>query len=168
MKITDTLVKLVDTKDLNLPFWECQFEFRYTTKMMNKPLIISDKNSKSLKIKKQIVKILNTTTVKRSNLIIVIGGDGFMLQTLKKNKKTKKSFYGINSGNYGFLMNKFSNKLLVKNLNKAKIINISPLEMSVTTKKKNIRKSIAINEVSILRQSRQAANLSIKNDKKIL
>ena len=133
--------------------------------MMNKPLIISDKNSKSLKIKKQIVKILNTTTVKRSNLIIVIGGDGFMLQTLKKNKKTKKSFYGINSGNYGFLMNKFSKKLLIKNLNKAKIINISPLEMSVITKKK-VRKSIAINEISILRQSRQAANLSIKNNAK--
>ena len=132
---------------------------------MIKPLIISDKNSKSLKIKKQIIKILNNTKIKRSNLIIVIGGDGFMLQTLKKNKKTKKSFYGINSGNYGFLMNKFSKKLLIKNLNKAKIINISPLEMSVITKKK-VRKSIAINEISILRQSRQAANLSIKNNAK--
>ena len=63
--------------------------------MMNKPLIISDKNSKSLKIKKQIVKILNTTTVKRSNLIIVIGGDGFMLQTLKKIKKLKNHFMAL-------------------------------------------------------------------------
>ena len=97
--------------------------------------------------------------------MIVIGGDGFMLQTLKKNKKSKKSFYGINSGNYGFLMNKFSNNLVIKNLNKAKVINISPLEMQVNTKN-IIRKSIAINEVSILRQSRQAANLSIKNNKK--
>ena len=88
-----------------------------------------------------------------------------MLQTLKKNKKSKKSFYGINSGNYGFLMNKFSNNLVIKNLNKARVINISPLEMQVNTKK-TIRKSIAINEVSILRQSRQAANLSIKNNSK--
>ena len=40
----------------------------------------------------------------------MIGGDGFMLQTLKKNKNSKKLFYGINSGNYGFLMNKFSSK----------------------------------------------------------
>ena len=130
---------------------------------MKNPLIISDSNFKSLKIKKQIIKIIKKETVKRSNLIIVIGGDGFMLQTLKKNKKTKKSFYGINSGNYGFLMNKFSNKLFIKNLNKAKIVNISPLEMIVKTKNK-IKKSIAINEVSILRQSRQAANLSIKNN----
>ena len=132
---------------------------------MNKPLIISDKNSKSLIIKKNVIKILSKEKLKRSDVIIVIGGDGFMLQTLKKNKKSKKSFYGINSGNYGFLMNKFSNNLMIKNLNKAKVINISPLEMQVNTKN-NIRKSIAINEVSILRQSRQAANLSIKNNSK--
>ena len=132
---------------------------------MNKPLIISDKNSKSLIIKKKIIKILSKEKLKRSNVVIVIGGDGFMLQTLKKNKKSKKSFYGINSGNYGFLMNKFSNNLMTKNLNKAKVINIFPLEMQVKTKN-NIKKSIAINEVSILRQSRQAANLSIKNNKK--
>ena len=48
-----------------------------------------------------------------------------MLKTLKKNKNSKKLFYGINSGNYGFLMNKFSSKLIVKNLLKAKIVNIS-------------------------------------------
>ena len=82
---------------------------------------------------------------------------------LKRN--SKKSFYGINSGSYGFLMNKFSNKSLILNLSKAKNINISPLEMSVTTKNKT-RKCIAINEVSILRQSRQAANISIKNNSK--
>ena len=132
---------------------------------MNKQLIISDTNSKSLKIKKQINNLLNKEKIKRSNLIIVIGGDGFMLQTLKRNKKLNKSFYGINSGDYGFLMNKFSKKFLIKNLVKAKTVNISPLEMSVTTKNR-IRKCIAINEVSILRQSRQAANLSIKNNKK--
>ena len=132
---------------------------------MNKPFIIADKNTKSLKIKKKIIKILKKEKIKRSNVVIVIGGDGFMLQTLKKNKNLKKSFYGINSGDYGFLMNKFSNNLIIKNLNRAKIINISPLEMQVTTKN-NTKKSIAINEVSILRQSRQAANISIKNNKK--
>ena len=133
--------------------------------MMNKPQIISDNNLRSLKIKKKIIKILNKEKIKKSNVVIVIGGDGFMLQTLKKNKNSKKSFYGINSGNYGFLMNKFTNNLTIKNLNKANTINISPLEMQVKTKN-NLRSSIAINEVSILRQSRQAANLSIKNNSK--
>ena len=132
---------------------------------MNRPIIISDTNLKSIKIRKQILKILYKKIIKKLNIIIVIGGDGFMLQTLKKNKNSKKSFYGINSGNYGFLMNKFSKKSFLSNLEKAKTVNIYPLEMSVITKNK-IKKSIAINEVSILRQSRQAANLSIKNNSK--
>ena len=135
---------------------------------MTKPTIISDKNKKSLKIKKIILnKIKNIKTLK-SNLIIVIGGDGFMLKTLKKNKDSSKYFYGINSGNYGFLMNKFSPKFTIKNLTKAKMITISPLEMIVKNKQGLNKKSIAINEVSILRQSRQAASLEIKTGSKII
>jgi len=129
---------------------------------MTKLQIISDKNTKSSKIKKLLVKKLNQALFKKDNLIIVIGGDGFMLQTLKKNKNSKKQFYGINSGNYGFLMNKFSSKNIIKNLSKANMVSISPLEMIVKNKSNQTRKSLAINEVSILRQSRQAASLSIK------
>ena len=129
---------------------------------MTKLQIISDKNKKSSKIKNLLVKRLNQDQYKKENLIIVIGGDGFMLQTLKKNKNSNKYFYGINSGNYGFLMNKFSSKNIIKNLNKANLVSISPLEMIVKNKNNLTKKSIAINEVSVLRQSRQAASLSIK------
>ncbi len=129
-------------------------------------IIISDKNIKSLKIKKQIKKIINKEKLHKKNIIIVVGGDGFMLQTLKKNKYSNKLFYGVNSGNYGFLMNKFS-KNLIQNIKKSKMISISPLEMTVFFKNKS-KKCIAINEVSILRQSRQAANLTIKNNKKFV
>ena len=129
---------------------------------MSKINIISDKNKKSLKIKSIIEKKLNQTTNKKLNVAIVIGGDGFMLQTLKKNRNSKKNFYGINSGNYGFLMNKFSSKNIIKYISKANLVSISPLEMTVKTKNNQIKKSIAINEVSVLRQSRQAASLSIK------
>ena len=83
---------------------------------MTKLQIISDKNKKSLKIKNLLIKKIKSNNFKKDNLIIVVGGDGFMLQTLKKNKSTKKHFYGINSGNYGFLMNKFSSKYIIKNL----------------------------------------------------
>ena len=134
---------------------------------MKKTTIISDTNKKSLKIKKFLIKRIKTSPVERSNLIIVIGGDGFMLQTLKKNKKANNLFYGINSGNYGFLMNKFSKKNIIKNLSKAKMIKISPLEMRVKSKNR-IKKCLAINEVSILRQSRQAASISIKNGLKYI
>ena len=129
---------------------------------MKKTQIISDKNKKSQKIKSFLIKKINLQKFNKPNLIIVIGGDGFMLQTLKKNKRLNKLFYGINSGNYGFLMNKFSSKNIIKNLSKTNMISISPLEMIVRNKKNQIKKSLAINEVSILRQSRQAASLSIK------
>ena len=134
---------------------------------MNKITVISDSNSKSLKIKKFLIKKIKSNSIKRLNLVIVIGGDGFMLQTLKKNKDKPNIFYGINSGNYGFLMNKFSRKNIFNNLSKAKMIKISPLEMKVVSKNK-IRKYLAINEVSILRQSRQASSISIKNGSKYI
>ena len=88
-----------------------------------------------LKIKLALSKIFKKNQYNKSNIIIVVGGDGFMLQTLKKNKNSKKSFYGINSGNYGFLMNKFSSKNIIKSLFKAKMITISPLEMIVKNNK---------------------------------
>ena len=133
---------------------------------MQNPLVISDNNKKSLKIKKILTKKIISNKFKQDNLVIVIGGDGFMLQTLKKNKNSKKRFYGINSGNYGFLMNKFSSKNIIKNLSKANMISISPLEMIVINRKNQLKKSLAINEVSVLRQSRQAASLSIKHGSK--
>ena len=132
---------------------------------MNKIKIISDKNPKSIRIKSDLIKRIYKNDFSKYSPTIVIGGDGFMLQTLKRNKDSKNSFYGINSGNYGFLMNKFSKKNLIKNILKSKMIIISPLEMTVTNKYIK-RKCLAINEVSILRQSRQAANLSIKNNSK--
>ncbi len=133
---------------------------------MTKLQIISDKNKKSLKIKNLLTKIIDNDQFKQKDLVIVIGGDGFMLETLKKNKNYKKRFYGINSGNYGFLMNKFSSKNIIKNLSKANMISISPLEMIVRNKNNQTKKSLAINEVSVLRQSRQAASLSIMHGSK--
>ena len=130
--------------------------------------IIADNNLKSTKMKNKIQKKIKNIKINKKNVTIVIGGDGFMLKTLKNNKNKSKLFYGINSGNYGFLMNKFSEKNIDKNLNKSKLISISPLEMKVKTRNNKIKNSIAINEVSILRQSRQAASLSIKVGKKII
>ncbi|MDC0954662.1 NAD kinase [Candidatus Pelagibacter sp.] len=134
--------------------------------MRDKVYLVFDKTNASLKIKSILIKNVKFTSLIKSNIIIVLGGDGFMLQTLKKLYKYKKPFYGINSGNYGFLMNKFSSENIIKNLNKANMISISPLEMTVKNNNNQIRKSLAINEVSILRQSRQAASLSIKHGSK--
>ena len=130
--------------------------------------IVFDKTKKSVRIKNILLKKITITSPRKSDVIIVLGGDGFMLKTLKRYHKSKKKFYGINTGNYGFLMNKFSPTNFVKKLQRAKMISILPLEMKVKTKK-NIKKTyLAINEVSILRQSRQAAYLSVKNGKKVI
>jgi len=135
---------------------------------MIKSHIVFDKNKLSTKIKNFLFKKINNYSVLKSNLIIVIGGDGFMLETLKKYNKYKKPFYGINSGSYGFLMNKFSTKNTIKNLSKGRLVSISPIEMTVKNKSNLTKKAIAINEVSILRQSRQAASISILNGNKII
>ena len=101
-------------------------------------------------------------------IIVVLGGDGFMLQTLKKYQKYNKIFYGINRGTFGFLMNKFKTYDIEKSISKAKLVSISPLEIMATTKTGKTHSNIAINEVSLLRQTRQAASLQIKNGKRIL
>ena len=134
--------------------------------MQNKFHLVFDKNKSSLKIRSFLKKKIEIVSLNKSNIIIVLGGDGFMLQTLKKFYKFKKPFYGINSGSYGFLMNKFSNKNFLKNLKTSHGVKIYPLQMSVKTKADQVKKSIAINEVSILRQSKQASSISITSNKK--
>jgi NAD+ kinase len=131
--------------------------------------LVFDKTKSSLKIRSKLLKLIKVVSLKKSNIIIVLGGDGFMLQILKKFHKFKKPFYGINSGNYGFLMNKFSNKHFLKHLKNLNNVKIHPLHMTVRDKSNQTKKSIAINEVSILRQSKQAASISIiANKKKII
>ena len=102
--------------------------------------IISDTNERSKKIKLKLLKSINKSNFRNLQACLVIGGDGFMLQTLKKNRNNKKFFYGINSGNYGFLMNRFSSKKIIKNISKAKMISISPLEMTVINNKNEKKK----------------------------
>ena len=135
---------------------------------MIKPHILFDNTKLSKKIKNFLDHKTQNISLNKCNLIIVVGGDGFMLSSLKKYNKYKKPFYGINAGSYGFLMNKFSTKNTIKNLSKAKQVTISPLEMTVKNKYNKTKRSIAINEVSILRQSRQAASLKISNGSKTI
>ena len=127
-----------------------------------------DKTTCIKSFEKKIIQRYKKYSPKKCNVIIVIGGDGFMLQTLKRYQRYKKPFYGMNKGTFGFLMNKFKIKNIKKNISKANQISISPLLMNVFTKNKNKKTAIAVNEVSLLRQSKQTASLQIKNGKKIL
>jgi len=135
---------------------------------MKKYHFVFDKEKRNQKFTKVLLSKFKNFNPNLCNVIVVLGGDGFMLHTLKKFQKYNKPFYGINTGTYGFLMNKYNNQNLEKIISKAKLISISPLEMKVLTKYGKTFSAIAINEVSLLRQTRQTASLTIMNKNKIL
>ena len=129
---------------------------------------IFDNIKKNKKIKKSFLKKYKNYPLNLSNTVAVVGGDGYMLHSLKKYQKYNKAFYGINRGTFGFLMNKFRAKNIIKSISKAKKFYISPLQIKAVAKNGKIFKAIAINEVSLLRQSRQTASLRVLSGKKIL
>ena len=135
---------------------------------MRKYHFVFAKGTKNQKIKKILLNKFKNFNPNTSNIIVVLGGDGFMLDTLKKFQKYNKPFYGINTGTFGFLMNKYNNQNLEKIISKTKLISISPLEMKVLTISGKTFSAIAVNEISLLRQSRQTASLQIMNKNKIL
>lgn len=135
---------------------------------MNKYHFIFDEIKKNKKLKNFILKKYINYSPWSSDVIVVFGGDGFMLKTLKKYQKCNKVFYGINRGTFGFLMNKFKTYDVERSISKAKLVSISPLEMKVITKTGKTHSNIAINEVSLLRQTKQAASLQIVGGKRIL
>ena len=135
---------------------------------MNKYHFIFDKINKNKKLKNFILKKYINYTPRLSDIIVVVGGDGFMLKTLKRYQKYNKPFYGVNRGTFGFLMNKFKSYDILKDIINTKQISISPLQVKVVTKSGKIYSAIAINEISLLRQSRQTASLQITNKNKIL
>ena len=135
---------------------------------MNKFHFVIDKTNKNKKLEKMFLSKYKNYLPQISNVIVVFGGDGFMLKALKKYQKYKKPFYGINRGTFGFLMNKFKTYNIDKNISNAKSVLILPLQMKAFTSKNRIISAIAINEVSLLRQSRQTAYLQIYNNKKII
>ncbi len=135
---------------------------------MKKFHFIFDITKKSKKLKRKILKKNKTFSIKKSDVIIVGGGDGFMLRTIKKYYKLNKPFYGINCGLIGFLMNKYNYEKIQEKINKSKSIVINPLEIKVNAVSRKKNNFLAINELSLLRQSKQTAFLNLRVNKKTL
>lgn len=104
---------------------------------------------------------LSETNQKHTDLIIVLGGDGFMLHTLHKYMALNVPFYGINIGHIGFLLNKCNTEGLLNRLEQAQPVEFNPLFMEATDIDGKISYFDAINEVSIYRASNQVAKLKI-------
>ena len=95
------------------------------------------------------------------DVIVALGGDGFMLQTLHRTQTLDVPVYGMNRGTVGFLMNTYSESDLVARLQAAEEAVINPLSMRAETVAGEVHQALAINEVSLLRQGPQAAKLKI-------
>ena len=136
---------------------------------MKKIHFIFDKTTKKAQnLRKLILKKYKNFSPRKSECIVVAGGDGFMLNVLKRYSKIKKPFYGINCGTFGFLMNKYVSKNIEKKIKKAKKTLINPLELITVNKNNKKKKLMAINEVSLFRESKQTASLRLKVGKKTI
>lgn len=102
-----------------------------------------------------------------ADVIVALGGDGFMLQTLHETMDTGKAIYGMNRGSVGFLMNEYGEENLRERIADASRETLRPLEMVAETVDGRSETSLAINEVSLLRQSYQAAKIRISIDEKV-
>ena len=99
-----------------------------------------------------------------AEVIVALGGDGFMLETQHRFLSHGKPIYGMNRGTVGFLMNEFKADGLAERLELAHRSELHPLRMKAENNYGVVQEALAINEVSLLRQTRQAAKIRVKVD----
>lgn len=104
---------------------------------------------------------------READVIVALGGDGFMLHTLHRTQQIDAPVYGMNRGTVGFLMNEYAEDDLPARLKAAEETDINPLSMRATRADGTVHEALAINEVSLLRMGPQAAKLKISVDGKL-
>ncbi|WP_409560147.1 NAD kinase [Hyphomicrobium sp. MC8b] len=114
-----------------------------------------------------LIKRYGETDPAEADVIVALGGDGFMLQTLHRFINDKIPIYGMNRGSVGFLMNDYREEDLLERLSAAETSRIHPLAMIATDANGKAHKSLAINEISLFRQRYQAAKLQVAIDDKM-
>ena len=129
-----------------------------------KPHFIVDYTKISKESSNRIQSTYKFFSLSEADAIVVLGGDGFMLDILKRYQDLDLPFYGINKGTVGFLMNQNQNENLLSKLNQAEETIIHPLKMHAKKIDGSEEDHLAINEISILRSGSQAAKLKIVVD----
>lgn len=114
--------------------------------------------------KQKLIEIYGQSSLDDAEVIVVLGGDGTMLQALHKFMNSDKPLYGMNRGSVGFLMNEFKVTNLPQRIAKAQLETIKPLLMTARTADAEPVEALAINEVALFRQSYQAAKIRISID----
>ena len=108
----------------------------------------------------------NSVPLEQADVIVALGGDGFMLRTLHSVLKHQLPVYGMNAGSLGFLMNDYHEDDLMERIAAAELVELHPLRMKAHCVDGSMTEALAINEVSLLRQTYQAAKLGIHIDGK--
>ena len=109
----------------------------------------------------------NLVPVEQADVIVVLGGDGFMLNAMHRFQGGNIPIYGMNRGTVGFLMNEFREDDLIERINSAQPQQLFPLHMTVTDTEGQVHEALAFNEVAMIRYSQQTANLRIVIDGKV-
>ena len=117
--------------------------------------------------KDNLTEIYGDHALEEAQVVVALGGDGFMLETMHRTMKTPRPIYGMNRGSLGFLMNDYLEGGLLERINAAERAVIHPLSMTVIDRQRRNHHALAINEVSMLRQTRQTAKLRLSIDGKV-
>lgn len=126
---------------------------------------LSSLTPEALEAKNTLETLYPSVNPEEADVIVVLGGDGFMLEVMHGYLKTKKPIYGIHCGSVGFLMNLLPpHNNFLDRLEKAIPTHLYPLEMTVQQNNGQITKALAFNEVSLLRETRQAAKIQVSID----
>ncbi len=131
---------------------------------MPKIAYLASSSPKALKAKRTLEALYPSVALSEAEVLIALGGDGFMLETMHEYLDANVSLYGLHCGSVGFLMNEFDPSTFLERLEKAKPTPLHPLEMTVHQNRDGVRKALAFNEVSLLRETRQAAKVQISID----
>jgi len=114
----------------------------------------------------RISALYGNADLRSADVIVALGGDGLMLETLKRHMHDRIPIYGMNRGSVGFLMNEYREDNLLERLQHAELSRIHPLSMTAMDKHGATHAALAINEVSVFRETYQIAKLRILVDGK--
>jgi len=125
---------------------------------------VAAENDAAQRALKQLRHRYGSVPLDQADVIVALGGDGFMLETMHRHIERKLPIYGMNRGTVGFLMNIYTEDDLMDRLSRAERVQLNPLGMKAQTVDGASHEALAINEVSLLRETRQAAKLRIRVD----
>jgi NAD+ kinase len=128
---------------------------------------VSSQAPEAIKAAQKLKHLFGQAQREDADVIVALGGDGLMLETVHTVLDSGQAIFGMNRGSVGFLMNEFETGELIERIAAATETIIHPLKMTVTDKKGTIHSALAFNEVSMLRQQHQAAKLRISIDGKV-